>query len=146
MSNQKDIRIFEALWFGCTIIPSLKCHDLKVSHRVKIVGMKVVLAAQGRKRLHAMRWFFPFPNALSSEALESRPGQAHNNLVLLLFDAFVTSLCFQVERFDFERGQWMAVGKSSASDNSFKSRGMLPGREYKFRLAQLLTLLSYFFI
>ena len=93
-----------------------------------------------------MRWFFPFPNALSSEALESRPGQAHNNLVLLLFDAFVTSLCFQVERFDFERGQWMAVGKSSASDNSFKSRGMLPGREYKFRLAQLLTLPSYFFI
>ena len=93
-----------------------------------------------------MRCFFPFPNALSSEAFESRPGQAHNNLVLLLFDAFVTSLCFQVERFDFERGQWMAVGKSSASDNSFKSRGMLPGREYKFRLAQLLTLLSYFFI
>jgi len=42
---------------------------------------------------------------------------------------------YQVERFDFERGQWMAVGKSSASDNSFKSRGMLPGREYKFRVS-----------
>jgi hypothetical protein len=42
---------------------------------------------------------------------------------------------YQVERYDTEKGQWTACGKSPATDNTFSARGLLPGREYKFRVS-----------
>jgi len=42
---------------------------------------------------------------------------------------------YQVERFDTEKGQWTACGKSPATENTFSARGLLPGREYKFRVS-----------
>jgi hypothetical protein len=40
---------------------------------------------------------------------------------------------FQVEKFESEKGSWMACGKSH--DNTFEVKGLLPGREYRFRVS-----------
>lgn len=34
-----------------------------------------------------------------------------------------------------EKGQWTACGKSPATENTFSARGLLPGRQYKFRVS-----------
>ena len=34
-----------------------------------------------------------------------------------------------------EKGQWTACGKTPATENTFSSRGLLAGREYKFRVS-----------
>ena len=44
-----------------------------------------------------------------------------------------TLLVFQVERFELDRGCWMACGKSHG--NTFDAKGLLKGREYKFRVS-----------
>jgi len=40
---------------------------------------------------------------------------------------------YQVEKFETEKGTWMACGKSH--DNTFEVKGILPGREYRFRVS-----------
>jgi len=40
---------------------------------------------------------------------------------------------YQVERFELDRGCWMACGKSHG--NTFDAKGLLSGREYKFRVS-----------
>jgi hypothetical protein len=40
---------------------------------------------------------------------------------------------YQVERFELDRGCWMACGKSHG--NTFDAKGLLKGREYKFRVS-----------
>ena len=42
-------------------------------------------------------------------------------------------LFLQVERFELDRGCWMACGKSHG--NTFDAKGLLQGREYKFRVS-----------
>ena len=42
-------------------------------------------------------------------------------------------LFIQVERFELDRGCWMACGKSHG--NTFDAKGLLKGREYKFRVS-----------
>ena len=42
-------------------------------------------------------------------------------------------LLFQVERFELDRGCWMACGKSHG--NTFDAKGLLRGHEYRFRVS-----------
>ena len=39
---------------------------------------------------------------------------------------------YQIERHDSEKGSWMACGRTK--DNQFEAKGLLPGRQYKFRV------------
>ena len=50
-----------------------------------------------------------------------------------LFDLTTILFCLQVERFELDRGCWMACGKSHG--NTFDAKGLLKGREYKFRVS-----------
>lgn len=40
---------------------------------------------------------------------------------------------YQVEKFETEKGSWMACGKTH--DNTFQAKGLLPGHEYRFRVS-----------
>ena len=60
---------------------------------------------------------------------------------ILTFAIFITKsfvfylylLNFQIEKYESEKGCWMACGKSH--DNTFEVKGLLSGHEYRFRVS-----------
>ena len=40
---------------------------------------------------------------------------------------------YQIERFETEKGDWLACGRTK--ENAFEAKGLIPGHEYRFRVS-----------
>ena len=41
----------------------------------------------------------------------------------------------QIERIDSAKGSWLACGRCKANESDFRAKGLLPGRQYSFRVS-----------